>query len=63
MSGKKSNYVERTQLSGVKLKIFNFLKVFFYLDFLSQIFTIYMTAGERGGYLFNTSTASQNPRH
>ena len=33
MSGKKSNYVERTQLSGVKLKIFNFFKVFFLFGF------------------------------
>ena len=29
---------------------------FFYLGFLSRIFTIHMTSGEGGGYLFNSSS-------
>ena len=29
---------------------------FFYLDFLSQTFTIHRTAGEDGGYLYNSIT-------
>ena len=40
---------------------------FFYLGFLSRTFTIHGTAGEGGGYLFNSSLppppASQTLRH
>ena len=40
---------------------------FFYLGFLSRIFTIHRTAGEGGGYLFNSSLplppASQTHKH
>ena len=40
---------------------------FFYLGFLSRTFTIHRTAGEGGGYLFNSSLplapASQTLRH
>ena len=40
---------------------------FFYLGFLLHTFTIHRTAGERGGYLFNSSlplpSASQTLRH
>ena len=45
----------------------NFLILFFYLGFLSQKFTIHRTAGEQGGYFFNSSLpfppASQTLRH
>ena len=44
-----------------------FFFFFFYLGFLSRIFTIHGTAGEGGGYLFNSSLplppASQALRH
>ena len=40
---------------------------FFFLGFLSQTFTIHRTAGEGGGYLFNSSLplapASKTLRH
>ena len=40
---------------------------FFYLSFLSRTFTIHRTAGDGGGYLFNSSLplppASQALRH
>ena len=43
------------------------LYIFFYLGFLSRTFTIHETAGEGGGYLFNSSLplppASQTLRH
>ena len=43
------------------------INFFFYLGFLSGTFTIYRTAGEGGGYLFNSSlplpTTSQTLRH
>ena len=50
-------------------KIINafFFFFFFYLGFLSQTFTIHGTAGEVGGYLFNSSLplppASHTLRH
>ena len=48
-----------------KKKFFFFF--FFYLGFLSRTFTIHGTAGEGGGYLFNSSLplppASQTLRH
>ena len=44
-----------------------FFFFFFYLGFLSRTFTIHGTAGEGGGYLFNSSLpfppASQTLRH
>ena len=44
-----------------------FIFFFFYLGFLSQTFTIHGTAGEGGGYLFNSSLplppASRALRH
>ena len=44
-----------------------FFVFFFYLGFLSRIFTIHGTAGEGGGYVFNSSLplppASQRLRH
>ena len=43
------------------------INFFFYLGFLSRTFTIHGTAGEGGGYLFNSSLphppASQTHRH
>ena len=42
-------------------------KLFFFLGFLSQILTIHRTAGEGGGYIFNSSLplppTSQTLRH
>ena len=35
------------------------LSFFFYVGFLSQTFTINRTAGEGGGYLFNSSRISR----
>ena len=44
-----------------------FFLLFFYLGFLSRTFTVHETAGEGGGYLFNSSLllppASQALRH
>ena len=52
------------QKADTKKKIYIF---FFYLGFLSRTFTIHGTAGEGGGYLFNSSLplppASQTLRH
>ena len=46
--------------------LFNFIKSLF-LDFLSRTFTIHMTAGEVGAYLFNSSLphppSSQTLKH
>ena len=59
------SYLEKKipDTSGLVKKIF----FFFYLGFLSRTFTIHGTAGEGGGYLFNSSLplppASQTLRH
>ena len=48
-------------------KLLGIFFFFFYLGFLSRTFTIHGTAGEGGGYLFNSSLplppASQTLRH
>ena len=54
-------------LIGHQLRSLFFFFFFFYLGFLSRAFTIHGTAGEGGGYLFNSSLplppASQALRH
>ena len=59
---KSSNMLKQSQVFGYTLFFF-----FFYLGFLSRTFTIHGTAGEGGGYLFNSSLplppASQTFRH
>ena len=55
------------QLNKISISLFHLIVFFFYLDFLSQPFTNHKTAGEGGGYLFNSSLpfppASQALRH
>ena len=54
------------QKADTKKNIYIYI-FFFYLGFLSRTFTIHGTAGEGGGYLFNSSLplppASQTLRH
>ena len=54
-------------VAETKCSEYFFFFFFFYLDFLSRTFTIHGTAGEGGGYLFNSSLplppASQTLRH
>ena len=64
------SYYESLFLHIVKQKsffFFFFFAIFFYLGFLSWIFTIHRTAAKRGGYFFNSSlalpTASHTLRH
>ena len=56
-----------TSIPYTKVTAVHFFFFFFYLDFLSRTFTIHRTAGEGGGYLFNSSLplppASQTLRH
>ena len=57
-------YSYAIRMHSYAIRIFFF---FFYLGFLSRAFTIHGTAGEGGGYLFNSSLplppASQALRH
>ena len=61
---RKSNFKRLCTVARVLLLMSQF---FFYLGFLSRTFTIHRTAGEGGGYLFNSSVplwpASQTLRH
>ena len=55
---KKAKIVRRgfeREIIVAETKCSEYFFFFFYLDFLSRTFTIHGTAGERGGYLFNSS--------
>ena len=52
ISGSKRLHMWQTKKSDFLLHI---SWIFFYLDFLSQAFTIHRTAGKMGGYFFNFS--------
>ena len=65
---KRNNEIKMlVQLGKLKAAHVFFFCFFFYLGFLSRTFTIHRTAGEGGGYLFNSSLplppASQTLRH
>ena len=65
----KDNFVlmHHRNLQVLATEMFNIFFFFFYLGFLSRTFTIHGTAGEGGGYLFDSSlplpAASQTLRH
>ena len=62
-------YIQQYEISEIYLWCQGIDRLFFsvYLGFLSRTFTIHRTAGEGGGYLFNSSLplppASQTLRH
>ena len=62
-----SIWVKFFESSNQRTKVLKPYLFFFYLDFLSRIFTIHRTSGKGGGYLFNSSLplppAPQKLRH
>ena len=63
----KKKIAEKLDYDGIEFHVQEKDFFFFYLGFLSRTFTIHGTAGEGGGYLFNSSLplppASQTIRH
>ena len=60
-------FIARRVMAKLSLFVGSGDNFFFYLDFLSQLFTNHRTAGEGGGHFFNCSLplppASQALRH